>query len=67
MKWVGTSNLLPEHGQEILIRSRSIVNLAVFNKNTSKFVLKDGTTLDSKEQIKWCGLVNDEKKKVYHL
>jgi hypothetical protein len=60
MKWIKSSEVLPEHGQEVLIRERGIIYLAVFDKNQARFKIKNGTFLQGKT-ILWFAPENETK------
>ncbi len=55
MIWVKANQLLPMHGQEVLIRHhRGIIDLAVYNRELSKFILKNGDQLSwVSEEMLW--------------
>jgi hypothetical protein len=57
MKWVRALHNLPQDGEEVLIRSSSIVNLAVFDKQNGGFKLKDNSLVRPDEKLQWLQLV----------
>ena len=58
MKWQRVKERHPADNQEVLIRHRSIVNLATFHEKERVFELRDGTfvAMDS-ESIQWLELI----------
>lgn len=57
MRWKKIHEELPTDQQEVLIRERSIVQLAVFIKESSSFQLKNGSRIPgSPGSIQWLEL-----------
>ncbi len=56
MKWIRANERLPQGGQEILIRSRGIFQLAVFNADESVFICKNGDRYKVAPDLLWSGL-----------
>jgi hypothetical protein len=59
MKWENIRDRLPADGQEVLIRQRSIVQLAVYVEEKNAFMLKDGALVPVKtETLQWLELAS---------
>ena len=59
MKWQKIKERLPADGQEVLIRQRSIVQLAVYMDEKNAFILKDGSLIPVKDEvIQWLELAS---------
>lgn len=43
MKWKKIKNCLPGSDTEVLVRCRTIINLAFYSKSDKQFTAKDGT------------------------
>jgi hypothetical protein len=56
MNWVKARERLPLGSQEVLVRHKSIVDLAVFDEKLKKFMLKNGSALDKEEDLQWLSL-----------
>lgn len=53
MNWVKAADALPKHKEEVLVRYRSIVHLAVYNSQRGKFELRNGGEYDKQDQLLW--------------
>jgi hypothetical protein len=54
MNWVNSKSDQPEAGEEVLVRSRGIYNLAVYNSKTREFELKNGARYSiTKDELEW--------------
>jgi len=54
MNWVNSKNTCPSQGEEVLVRSRGIYNLAIYNANTGEFELKNGARYNiHKDELEW--------------
>jgi hypothetical protein len=57
VKWVSAKEKLPKDDQEVLVKSHRLVNLAVYNSNLKRFVLRNGDKYDDLENIMWLELM----------
>jgi hypothetical protein len=61
MRWTRALDKLPAENQEVLVRSRTIVYLAIFDQPHRLFRLKDGKLIDPvKEDVLWMELVGSD-------
>lgn len=56
MNWKRATEKVPENGEETLIRSKGIFELAVYNENEQVFVTKNGNRYRLNDQLLWSGL-----------
>ena len=57
MRWIRVLDKLPAENQEVLLRCRTVVYLAVFDPERNRFLLKDGTVHDAtREDLHWSEL-----------
>ena len=62
MDWIKASHALPEADAEVLVRCKTIVSVAVYDKNEKRFILRNGSYYESGEQaLEWLGLVSRKK------
>ena len=60
MRWIRTSDELPQHEQEVLLRHQGILFLAVYNRERSEFRTKVGVIVEYGNQDIWCGFIGSE-------
>jgi hypothetical protein len=57
MNWVNSKKECPQPGEEVLVRSHGIYNLAVYNSSTGEFQLKNGAKYSiHKDELEWIRL-----------
>jgi len=61
MNWVKAKDKLPEHRQEVLIRHQTIIDLAIFDAERKKFILKSGEGIDKKDDVSWLALETEKE------
>jgi hypothetical protein len=57
MKWIRAKESLPKNGEETLIRSRGIFQLAVYNTAENTFIAKNGDRFRLTDDLVWSDLV----------
>jgi hypothetical protein len=63
MRWIRVLDKLPAENQEILLRCRTVVYLAVYDPERNLFLVKDGTIHDAKrEDLQWSELSGSERR-----
>jgi hypothetical protein len=54
MQWISANDMLPPTQQEVLIRTRADVNIAIYNPQVKRFEMKNGSACDpTREIIYW--------------
>jgi hypothetical protein len=62
MKWMDARKARPNHGEEVLIRSRGIYNLAAFKEDTQEFILKNGAKYSlATDNVEWIRLAKNSE------
>ena len=59
MNWRRARTQKPEHREEVLVRCRGIISLAVYNANKDVFELKDGDGYDKQDDVYWVGVYKE--------
>ena len=60
MKWQRARNQKPAHREEVLVRCRGMIDLAVFDEKNQLFILKDGSVYDTHDDVYWVGVYKEE-------
>ncbi|HYC27542.1 MAG TPA: hypothetical protein VEB42_01985 [Chitinophagaceae bacterium] len=59
--WHRLSETAPDSDTEVLVRSRGILNLALYRRENNRFFLKNGNAVEGElSQIYWLGLSKDK-------
>jgi hypothetical protein len=56
--------MLPQQGEEVLIRSRGIFQLAAYNENERVFIAKNGDRFRPAADLLWSGMSNEKLRSV---
>jgi hypothetical protein len=55
-------NILPEHNEEVLVRCRGMVDLALFNLDRKVFILRNGNEYGMEEDVWWTALLRSDER-----
>jgi hypothetical protein len=64
MRWKRADAMLPQQGEEVLIRSRGIFQLAAYNENERVFIAKNGDRFRPAADLLWSGMSNEKLRSV---
>ena len=61
MRWVSTLNVIPEDGEEVLLRAGGQYHMAVYSAREEAFALRSGVKVKiAQMEVQWMHLVKPE-------
>jgi hypothetical protein len=60
MHWKRASIRRPEHHEEVLVRCRGMIELAIYDEKKDVFERRNGDVYDLRDDVYWVGVYKEE-------